>query len=201
MKIYFFEGNGLMVRKFRISSGDNMTSHTKKFTVLFISLCFLIGCQGSREVTSQEYSGNIRQSLGPDNRPGLLGDSGLSMDFGKKRPEQNQSPAIGIGVNAYLWRAALDTLSFMPLQSADPFGGVIITNWWRAGTDPNEQFKATVYILSSTLRSDGLKVSVFRQIERNGQWSEAFDDKKTSDAIENKILSHALELRSSSSGG
>ena len=175
--------------------------YIRKFLILMFVGFSLAACQNAREVTPKEYSGNARQSLSPDDRPGILGDNEISATFGKKRPEQNQLSAAGIGVNAYLWRAALDTLSFMSLQSADPYGGVIITNWWKAGTNPNEQFKATVYILSSTLRSEDLKIAIFRQVERNGQWVDASNDGRLSADIENKVLSHALELRTLSSGG
>ena len=172
-----------------------MSSQTMKFVTLIFFGCSLVACQGSREVTSREYSGNARQSLSPDTRPGILGDDGVSMNIGGKHPEQDRSARTGIGVNAYLWRAALDTLSFMPLQSADPFGGVIITGWWQTRTNPNEQFKVTVYILSSALRSENLKMAIFRQTEHNGQWTNDSVDSKLITSMENKILLHAIELR------
>jgi hypothetical protein len=101
----------------------------------------------------------------------------------------------GIGVNSYLWRASLDTLNFMPLASADPFGGVIITDWYSAPTTPNERFKATVYILDTRLRADALNVSIFRQTNTNGQWADASVDPDTEIQIENSILQRARELR------
>lgn len=107
----------------------------------------------------------------------------------------NRGSQDGIGVNSYLWRASLDTLNFMPLQSADPFGGVIITDWYSAPTTPNERFKATVYILDTRLRADALNVSIFRQTQTNGQWSDASVDPDTEIQIENAILQRARELR------
>lgn len=101
----------------------------------------------------------------------------------------------GIGVNSYLWRASLDTLNFMPLASADPFGGVIITDWYSAPTTPNERFKATVYILDTRLRADALNVSIFRQTNNNGTWADASVDPDTEIQIENSILQRARELR------
>jgi Domain of unknown function (DUF3576) len=101
----------------------------------------------------------------------------------------------GIGVNSYLWRASLDTLNFMPLASADPFGGVIITDWYSAPTTPNERFKATVYILDTRLRADALNVSIFRQTNNNGAWADATVDPDTEIQIENAILERARELR------
>ncbi|MGE0530917.1 MAG: DUF3576 domain-containing protein [Hyphomonadaceae bacterium] len=107
----------------------------------------------------------------------------------------NRGGEDGIGVNSYLWRASLDTLSFMPLQSADPFGGVIITDWYSASTTPNERFKATVYILDTRLRADALNVSIFRQTNTGGQWTDASVDPDTEIQIENAILQRARELR------
>jgi hypothetical protein len=107
----------------------------------------------------------------------------------------------GIGVNSYLWRASLDTLNFMPLASADPYGGVIITDWYTDAAAPNERFKATVYILDTRLRADALNVSIFRQTNNNGQWADAAVDPDTEIQIENAILTRARQLRLSSGGG
>ena len=74
-----------------------------------------------------------------------------------------------LGVNSYLWHASLDTLSFLPLAIADPFGGVIISEWYVAPTSPDERLKVTVYIMDRALRADGLKVVVFRQT-RSRHW-------------------------------
>ncbi len=107
----------------------------------------------------------------------------------------------GIGVNSFLWRASLDTLNFMPLASADPFGGVIITDWYSDPAAPGERFKATVYILDTRLRADALNVSIFRQTNNNGAWTDATVDPDTEIQIENAILTRARQLRLSSVGG
>ena len=101
----------------------------------------------------------------------------------------------GIGVNSYLWRASLDTLNFMPLASADPFGGVIITDWYSDPAAPTERFKATVYILDTRLRADALNVSIFRQQQVNGAWADSTVDPETEIQIENAILTRARQLR------
>jgi hypothetical protein len=72
----------------------------------------------------------------------------------------SDSGRVTLGVNSYLWHATLDTLAFMPLASADPFGGVIITDWYSAPEDPSERMKVTIYILDRRLRADGLKIAV-----------------------------------------
>lgn len=101
----------------------------------------------------------------------------------------------GIAVNSYLWRAALDTMSFMPLSSADPFGGVIITDWYTPPETPDERVKVNVYILDRQLRADGLRISVFRQSRGGNSWQQATVDPKTIRDIENAILRRARELR------
>ena len=106
------------------------------------------------------------------------------------------TPTGAIGVNSYLWRATLDTLSFMPLLSADPYGGVVNTDWYINPEKPNERFKATVYILDARLRADGLTVTVFRQIsDGNGGWTPAPTADQTATDIENAILTRARQLR------
>ncbi len=102
----------------------------------------------------------------------------------------------GIGVNSFLWRASLDTVSFMPVNSADPFGGVIITDWHSPYEAPSERFKMNVYILGRSLRADGIRVAVFRQIlDSAGTWRDAPIPEQTSPSIEDAILTKARQLR------
>lgn len=154
-----------------------------KGAIFLVAAVALAGCSMFRG----DDSG---QSRADDNagRGGGVGIFGGGGGGGSSRED-------GIGVNSYLWRASLDTLNFMPLQSADPFGGVIITDWYSAATTPNERFKATVYILDTRLRADALNVSIFRQTQTNGQWSDASVDPDTEIQIENAILQRARELR------
>ncbi len=127
----------------------------------------------------------------------LFGDQGLVFGIGGKGGSGDPSEAgAALGVNAYLWRGALDTLSFMPLASADPFGGVIITDWYQPPAGPGERFKATAYILGRQLRADGIKVSIFRQVDTSGRWVDAAVSPVTVSDIENKVLARARELRS-----
>ena len=114
-----------------------------------------------------------------------------SADIG---PEENGA----LGVNAYLWRASLDTLSFLPLVSADPYGGVIITDWYANPDKRDERMKATVYILDTRLRADGVSAAVFRETLANGVWVPAAVSPDTNVALENAILSKARQLRLSS---
>jgi hypothetical protein len=83
----------------------------------------------------------------------------------------------------------------MPLASADPFGGVIITDWYSPPTTNGERFKATAYILGRQLRADGVRVAIFRQVRDDGQWTDAPINPATAAEIENKVLARARELR------
>jgi hypothetical protein len=124
----------------------------------------------------------------------------LTHPLGGGKSPVAQAPAIG--VNAYLWRATLDTLAFMPLASADPYGGVIITDWYANPQTPNERFKVTVYILDARLRADGLNVAVFKQNKgADGQWIDAPTSDQTDTDFENAILTKARQLKLSNIKG
>jgi hypothetical protein len=116
---------------------------------------------------------------------------------GGKKVETRAVQDIAGGSNPYLWRASLDTLEAMPLVSADPLGGTIIYDWKSFEAAPNERIKATVYILDSRLRADGVKISVFRQVNENGVWSDAVVDPETGLQLENAVLSRARNLKAS----
>lgn len=148
-------------------------------------------CGRTRPVQQSEYA----DPRDHDPKGSLSGGDGIIFG-GSKSTQQDQGAALG--VNAYLWRGALDTLSFMPLASADPFGGVIITDWYQPPSASGERFKATAYILGRQLRADGVKVSIFRQVMQNGHWVDAPVAAATATEIENKILVRARELRTSS---
>jgi hypothetical protein len=108
---------------------------------------------------------------------------------------------VTIGVNSFLWRATLDTLAFMPLASADPYGGVIITEWYSNPEKPDERFKCTVYILDTRLRADALNVTVYKQTrDATGAWVDATASDQTAIDIENAILTRARQLRLSNRG-
>ncbi len=122
-----------------------------------------------------------------------------SIGFGKNKARSNAekitaAQAPNMGVNSYLWRASLETLNFMPLAQVDPFGGVIVTDWYASAEAPTERFKANVYILDTNLRADALKASIFKQTQSGGGWQDAAVDADTSRQIENAILTRARQL-------
>jgi hypothetical protein len=113
--------------------------------------------------------------------------------FGNKDKSQNSG---GIGVNTYLWKATLNTLSFMPLLSADPFGGVIITDWHSSSETSKEKFKIVAYILGKELRVDGIKVSVFKKSKNeNGEWIDTKSNKMLQSKVEDAILTKARKYK------
>jgi hypothetical protein len=106
-----------------------------------------------------------------------------------------------IGVNAYLWRAAVDTVSFAPLLQADPNNGVIITDWYSSPRAPGERVKLTVSILDQDLRADALRVAAARQVQQNGAWVDAPVTAATVQKLEDIILTRARDLRRTSISG
>lgn len=123
--------------------------------------------------------------------------SALAACGGNDRPTSElQSAQLNtIGVNAYLWRAALDTVSFAPLLQADSTGGVIVTDWYANPANPTERVKLTVTILDQDLRADALRVAASRQVNDSGNWVEAPVQAATVQKLEDIILTKARDLR------
>ena len=156
----------------------------------------LVGC-GSTSLRTpglDEYNNDSRRST----VAGRLGGTDGILIFGTERNQQRAGDASGIGVNAFLWRASLDTLSFMPLSSADPFGGVLITDWYSPPGTTGERFRATAYILGRQLRSDGVRIVLFRQELRGNAWTDVPVAPGTASELEDQVLSKARELRAQS---
>ena len=128
---------------------------------------------------------------------GAVALSGCVFGGGNNNVERRVVEEITGGANPYLWRASLDTLNSLPLVTADPYGGTIIYDWHAFETAPGERIKATVYILDSRLRADGVKVSVFRQVDQDGTWVDADADPETGIQLENAILVRARNLKAS----
>lgn len=160
---------------------------------LLLGAGFVLGACTPGKEFREDYSDP--RTYGAGNRGSILGDAGPLISIGRGR-DSDQGQGGGVGVNAYLWRGALETLSFMPLISADPFGGVIITDWFQPAGASGERFKVTAYILGRTLRADGVRVSVFRQVFQGGQWVDAPVAANAANELENKVLARARDLRS-----
>ena len=102
---------------------------------------------------------------------------------------------VSMAVNAFLWRASLDTVSFIPLDIVDPIGGVITTQWYEDTNNSNERIKLTIYVKDRRLRADGLSVSIFREIKRSEDWVKADTNPDTARLVEASILTKAREIR------
>jgi hypothetical protein len=129
----------------------------------------------------------------------MIALSGCQSGGGSNSAARAASSSVA-AVNPYLWRATLDTMASLPLQSADAIGGLIIYDWKSFEGAPTERVKATVYILDSRLRADGIKVSVYRQVNEEGTWTDASVDPETGQQLENKILERARLLKASEIG-
>jgi hypothetical protein len=118
-----------------------------------------------------------------------------------RKAELAASKVTTIGVNAYLWRAALDTVSFMPLVQTDSNGGVIVTDWYANPQSPGERMKLTVSILDQDLRADALRVAASRQVNQGGNWVDAPVQAATVQKLEEIILTKARDLRRNAVSG
>lgn len=174
-------------------------THAKYIAAALLLGATLLALSACSPSTSN-YPGQPTGKAGPNNptgeqkRESIFGEDGLKLFGGGSDAEQG---GAGIGVNSFLWRASLDTISFMPLASADPFGGVIITDWYQDPKAQGERFKVTVYILDRRLRADGVKVAVFRQNKPadGNDWVDTPVNAATATQIENAILVRARQLR------
>lgn len=168
----------------------------------------LAGCGGDPDAVKEKRSDasgsrsrrDVAEGLGGRSQDTgtLFGPGGI---FGSKA-EKKIDDGSGVAVNAFLWRASLDTINFIPLVSADPFGGVIITDWYTPQESPSERMKVQITILDRELRADGVRVSVFKQqtSPKGGGWVDAQVDPHTNTDIENAILTRARQLRIAQGG-
>ena len=132
----------------------------------------------------------------------VLAAAAMVSGCGRSRVATDLAPTrmTAIGVNAYLWRAAVDTLSFAPLATADSNGGVIITDWYVNPKTPGERVKITASIIDQDLRADGLRVAAIRQVNQGGTWVEAPVSAATVQELEDIILTRARDLRRATAG-
>ncbi len=164
-------------------------------------LAALAGCAwGDPDSKYPEYQRGGKGPHTSEPPASVFGPEGISL-FSSTKPEEDQGGG-GIGVNSYLWRASLDTIAFMPLASADPFGGVIITDWYSPAETPDERLKVNILILGRQLRADGVRASVFRQRrDGSGAWVDAAVAPETGIELEDAILTRARQLRIASADG
>ena len=163
-------------------------------TILPLSACGMLGLEPD---SGEDLAEPSIDEIDYTNKNTIFGKGGIGSLLGGTNNSQPEGNSLG--VNSYLWRASLDTISFMPVNSADPFGGVIITDWYTPKEAPNERFKLNVYILDKALRADGVRVAAFRQIhDRLGNWKDAGIPDESGTKIEDAILIRARQLRNQS---
>ncbi len=129
---------------------------------------------------------------------GLLGKKGL--DLGEiNKSEKTTTASIGLPINPYLWKGSLETIDFMPLASADPFAGIIITDWYTSQSAPDERCKINIFIKGYEMKTDNLKVNSFCQSLSNGRWIDIKNNIDNDARLENAILNKAKKIRLSQS--
>ncbi len=174
-----------------------MTNKYNPFSLICMAIVVIAvgGCTKLKSGEAKYPSGKDRTTTGEDiygEKESIFGKDGFTL-FGKDK--KSDKGETGIGVNSYLWRASLDTISFMPLASADPFGGVIITDWYSSPEKSNERFKANVFILDKQLVSNGVSVKIFRQQQTRSGWVDSAVADDTGTKLEDAILTRARQLR------
>lgn len=174
----------------------SISSFARSFLLLSAALIGLSACGlgPTTEETTTSYPKDEKDRR-KERRGKLTGDEGLTIggNTGEKDKDTGKNP---LGVNSFLWRATLDTLSFLPMTAADPFGGTILTDWYEDPETPGERFKVNVLILDRQLRADSLKISTFRQQKsKTGEWADAPTDAKLGRKLEDTVLTRARELR------
>jgi hypothetical protein len=190
---------GALEEKFVVSSTLNgQAPGWLRCALLVLAIIGVVGLSAcgsdvpiEQKYPTDRYPGDSKPRYGPPENT-IFGPGGIFGNSDQANKDQNGG---GIGVNSLLWRASLDTLSFMPLTSADPFGGVIITDWYTPPSTPNERFKVTLYILGRELRADGIRASVFHQTNPGSGWADAPVAPTTATDLENAILARARQMR------
>jgi len=165
-------------------------------SLFLLSLFFITACSGvereARYPTGKDRDGLDQGDIYSE-KESIFGEGGLSILGGG---DDDRPTGDAITVNSHLWRASLDTVSFMPLTNVDPFGGVILTDWYSDAATPNERYKLNVFVIGSQLRSDAIRVSAFQQKRRRGgQWKDVNVDPSIATKIEDAILTRARQIR------
>jgi hypothetical protein len=158
--------------------------------LFLMSFVIVIASCSNNSVVSNPVSGEKP-------KPGLFSkdaSKGISLDS-ILNLESSESSVGGANVNAYLWRASLNILSFTPLISTDALGGTIISDWYINKKNKNQRMKITAFIKTAELKSNGIGVKVHIQSFKDGYWSETYTNKDLETKIENTILNEARNLR------
>lgn len=161
-----------------------------RWIMIAVATLLLTGCdilkhgEQDRPMTNEDARQASRGKLTGEDGWNLLGGS------------DDKEGGARLGVNSFLWRATLDTLAFMPLTAADPFGGTVLTDWYEDPSTPGERFKVNALIMNSTLRADAIKLTLFKQVyDQTAGWRDIKVSPDLAHKLENTILTRARELR------
>jgi len=198
----------------------------RKLILIFLLLIlspFLVSCNKTRGIDTSELeaqtsgaiikrSGSTFSSHSAKEKSLALSDAqnrlrtgggvfgkGLGISLDGDDSEKTTTATIGMPINPYLWRGSLETIDFMPLASADPFAGIIITDWYTSQNTPNERCKINIFIKGYEMKTDNLKVNSFCQLLSNGQWLDIKNNIDNDAKLENAILNKAKKIRLSQS--
>lgn len=164
------------------------------------ALLTLVACGDKNYAGGNDRDPNAgpgRERYDPDDT--IFGEEGLTVSrlfSGELFSKGERLEGGSLPVNKYLWQASLDTLSFLPLASTDPFTGVIATDWGATPNQPGERFKVTAYLVSPALAASSLKVAVYREVRSpEGLWTPSAVDPDTARKIEDAILTRARQIK------
>lgn len=170
-----------------------MTTRSRNLLLASMAFLMLPACGFFKADAEQSYPKTEEDRRKARNGK-ITGDEGMT--FGGANEKTSEAGKNPLGVNSFLWRASLDTLSFLPITAADPFGGTILTDWYEDPDAPGERFKVNVLILDRQLRADSLKISTFRQKkDAKGNWVDAPTTTTLGRKLEDTVLTRARELR------
>ncbi|MGD0431871.1 MAG: DUF3576 domain-containing protein [Acetobacteraceae bacterium] len=170
----------------------------RSLALLLTTALMLSACAYARpNPTPPYFTGQYGPGDPTVNRVG--GPEGLSLTF-DTNPNGVEPSGPEFGVNPFLWRGALDTLSSLPLTSAEPLGGIIITDWYSQPGDPGERFKTTAYMEGPELHGSAVRVTVFRQVNRGGRWVDVAANPAMQTELQNRILERTRQLWQQATG-
>lgn len=163
----------------------------KKNSLFLLFLLFFCACSGNVKRSGAPIDSDDRHKL---TFGSLLGDDFLTIGGPKKKQDQTPSN-FSVKVNPFLWQASLETLSFMPLVSADAGGGIIVSDWYVDANKPNERIKITIHFLDNQLKADSIKLHLHKQVLKNNSWVSQGLDESSALQLEEIIIKHARNLK------
>ncbi|MFN7038071.1 MAG: DUF3576 domain-containing protein [Alphaproteobacteria bacterium] len=162
----------------------------KKIVSIIFTAIFVTGCSGSE--IKHEYPKSA-EDIRYDRAGSMFGSKDGFKILGNN---EKKSTTQSLNVNIYLWKAALDVVSFMPLASVDSASGIIITDWFEDPNAPKERFKLNIIITGAELKINSIKVTLFKQImDSKFNWRDAKVNNNVAQEFEDKIITRARQIK------